>query len=334
MRLMMFFRISLCLVVFLFVGIHSNAFAQRVFKEKDKLMGCGFEFTVVANDLAEGTEYINIARNEIKRIERLISSWDPSSQTSTINAKAGIEPVKVSVELFDLIERSLKVSNLTGGAFDISYASMDRIWRFDGSMSLMPDKQTVAKSVEKVGYKNIVLNKSEKTVFLKKKGMRIGFGAIGKGYAADRAKALLRKRGVTGGIINASGDLTAWGKQPDGKDWMVAIVNPMNKKKVFSWMPLDGRAVVTSGDYEKFVTLEGKRYSHIIDPRTGYPSHGTVSVTVITRNAEIADALATSIFVMGPKVGLDLVNQLKGIDCIIVDERGKVRASDNLQLNQ
>ncbi|RIV46747.1 FAD:protein FMN transferase [Flagellimonas pelagia] len=304
----------------------------QVFQRTLKLMGSRFDLTVVAENQAKGDEYMDLAIAEITRIERLISSWDPNSQTSMINKNAGVSPVKVDRELFNLIERAIKISKLTQGAFDISYASMDRIWKFDGSVMEMPSEEAIKQSVAKVGYQNILLDPENGTVFLKKEGMKIGFGAIGKGYAADMAKALLLKHGVTSGIINASGDLNAWGTQPDGKDWMVAIVNPLNKNKVFSWLPVRDQAVVTSGNYEKFIILNGERYTHIIDPRTGYPSKGVRSATIFTKNAELADALATSIFVMGVETGVDFVNQLKGVECIIVDDDNKIITSENIAL--
>jgi len=295
-------------------------------------MGSRFDITVVAETEVLGNEYIDIAINEISRIEKLISSWDPNSQTSEINRNAGIKPVVVDDELFQLIKRSIKISNLTGGAFDISYASMDKVWHFDGSMTEMPSVEAIKKSVEKVGYQNIILDETNQSVFLKLEGMKIGFGAIGKGYAADKAKALLQNIGVNSGIINASGDLDAWGQQPDGKDWMVAIVNPLNKEKVFSWMPIHNSAVVTSGNYEKYVKFNDVLYTHIIDPRTGYPATGILSASIFTANAELADALATSIFVMGVDTGLDFVNQLNGVECIIVDKDNKIITSKNIQL--
>ncbi|RIV71961.1 FAD:protein FMN transferase [Flagellimonas aequoris] len=304
----------------------------QVFQRTLKLMGSRFDLTVVAENQAKGDEYMDLAIAEITRIERLISSWDPNSQTSMINKNAGVAPVKVDRELFNLIERAIKISKLTQGAFDISYASMDRIWKFDGSVMEMPSEEAIKQSVARVGYQNILLDPENSTVFLKKEGMKIGFGAIGKGYAADMAKALLLKHGVTSGIINASGDLNAWGTQPDGKDWMVAIVNPLNKNKVFSWLPVRDQAVVTSGNYEKFIILNGERYTHIIDPRTGYPSKGVRSATIFTKNAELADALATSIFVMGVETGVDFVNQLKGVECIIVDDDNKIITSENITL--
>ncbi|WP_340156569.1 FAD:protein FMN transferase [uncultured Winogradskyella sp.] len=295
-------------------------------------MGSRFDISVVANDSIEGQQYISSAIDEISRIERLISSWDENSQTTQINKTAGIEAVKVDSELFQLIQRALKISKLTDGAFDISYASMDKIWKFDGSMTKMPSEEAITKSVEKVGYENIVLDIEKQTVFLKLKGMKIGFGAIGKGYAADKAKSLLMSSGVVAGIINASGDLNTWGTQPNGKKWMVAIVNPLNKEKVFSWMPVTNSAVVTSGNYEKYITFNDVLYSHIIDPRTGYPATGILSVTIFTKNAELADALATSVFVMGEEAGLNFINQLKGVECIIVNQDNKIVSSSNIEL--
>lgn len=314
--------------------LSSFAFSKQVYTRTLKIMGSRFDITVVAENQIEADGFIDMAINEISRIEKVISSWDTLTETSEINRNAGIKPVMVSEELFNLIQRSIKISKLTDGAFDISYASMDKVWKFDGSMIEMPSEETIKRSVAKVGYQNIILNKTNRSVLLKLKGMKIGFGAIGKGYAADKAKALLISKGVKAGIINASGDLNTWGTQPDGKDWMVAIVNPINKEKVFSWLPVKNSAVVTSGNYEKYVSFNNVIYTHIIDPRTGYPCTGILSVSIFTANAELADALATSIFVMGVDVGLDFINQLKGVECILVDKDSKVRTSKNINLKE
>lgn len=319
--------------VFSFLLVINYSFSQQIYKRTLKLMGSRFDITVVANDSTGAQQYINTAVKEIQRIENLISSWNKDSQTSLINNNAGIAPVKVDKELFDLIFRAIQISKLTDGAFDISYASMDKIWKFDGSMIKMPSDQEIKASVAKVGYPNIILDKDKSTVFLKLKGMKIGFGAIGKGYAADKAKDLLITNGVIAGIINASGDMNTWGKQPDGSDWKVAITNPLNKNNAFALLPVVNKAVVTSGNYEKYVIFNNKRYSHIIDPRTGHPSTGIVSVSVFAPKAELADALATSIFVMGVETGLNRINQLPGIECIIVDENGKIYTSDHIKID-
>ena len=297
-------------------------------------MGSDFEITIVEKKESHANYLLDLAIKEISRIEKLISSWDESSQTAQINLNAGIKPIKVDKELFDLISRSLKVSRLSQGAFDISYASLDKVWYFDKEMLKIPSEEEIKKSVSKVGFGDIILNKKNQTIFLKNKGMKIGFGAIGKGYAADMAKLILLKNNVKSGIINASGDLTAWGGKPSGEDWMVAIVNPLNKDKIFSWLPIKNKAVVTSGNYEKFINFNGKLYSHIIDPRTGYPSEGILSVTIFAEKAELADALATSVYVLGEEIGMNLINQLKGIDCIIVNDKNKIIKSKNIEIEK
>ncbi len=297
-------------------------------------MGSRFEITVVAQNKTQADYHIDQAVAEISRIEKLISSWDPASETSEVNRQAGIQPIKVSAELFELISRCIELSKLTDGAFDISYASMDRLWKFDGSMKELPSAQEIKASVARVGYQKILIDEISQTIFLRENGMKIGFGAIGKGYAADMAKDLLLREGVVAGIINAAGDMSSWGTQPGGKPWQVAITNPMDKTKSFGLLPMGEGAVVTSGDYEKFVRFNGKRYSHIMDPRTGYPATGIISATVFAPKAELADALSTALFVMGIETGLDRINQLEGIECIIVDDSGKLFTSQRIDLKK
>ena len=321
-------------ILFLFFPLLLQAQDAARFDRSLALMGCEFKITVVAGSKQKANQYIDLAVEEIRRIESLISSWKENSETARINRNAGDKPVKVSSELFKLIKRAKVISRTTNGAFDISWAAVKDIWKFDGSMKEMPDEKIIKTSAKKINYKNIILNKKKQTVFLKKKGMRIDFGAIGKGYAADRARALFREKGVKGGIINASGDLTTWGEKPSGKSWTVGIKNPLNKNKVFSWVTLEDQAVVTSGDYENFVTFDGKRYSHIIDPRTGYPAHGLVSVSIFAPKAELADALATSVFVMGKEAGLSLVSQLNEVECIIIDQGGNIHKSQHIELKK
>ena len=302
-------------------------------KKTLKLMGTRFEITVVAPN--EEIGYINIdeAVSEIERIEKIISSWDKDSETSLINKNAGIKPVKVCRELINLIERSIKISEITDGAFDITYASMDEIWRFDGTMDKVPSQERIEKSVSKVGYQKIQLDQENQTVFLPEKGMCIGFGAIGKGYAADRAKDLLVSKDVKGGIINASGDLTTWGTKVTGEKWLVGIANPLSKDKVFSWLPIIESSVATSGNYEKYIVLDGKKYSHIIDPRTGYPTRGINSVSIFAKQAELCDALATAVFIMGRDVGLHMVNQIDGVEAVVVDAENKLHKSSGIMFD-
>ena len=293
-------------------------------------MGSAFEITVVAPN--EDIGYINISEAvaEIERIEKIISSWNPDSETSLINKNAGIRPVKISAELFGLIERAIKISEITDGAFDITYASMDKIWKFDGSMDQMPTQVEVNKSIEKIGYQKIKLDADASTVFLSEKGMRIGFGAIGKGFAADKAKELLQSKQVKGGLINASGDLTTWGTKTTGEKWMVGIANPLSKDRIFSWLPVIESSVATSGNYEKFVEFKGEKYSHIIVPRTGYPTKGISSMSIFAKNAELCDAMATAVFVMGRDSGLHMINQIGGVEAVVVDSDNKIHKSSGI----
>ena len=321
-------------LILLLLATQTFSFGQQIFKKKQSLLGSPFEITVVAKDSVQGNLFSDLAIAEVKRIENLISDWIPTSQISKVNQNAGVVLVKVDKEVYDLVDRATKISKLTSGAFDISYASMDRIWKFDGSMKEMPTPEEIRKSVEKVGYQNIILNPKDTTIFLKNKGMKLGLGGIGQGYIADKIKVLLQEKGCVSGLVNVSGDINTWGKQPNGNTWTVGIVNPMNKNKVFATFPLDDSAVETSGSYEKYVTFNGKRYSHIIDPRTGYPATGIISVSVFAKQTELADALATGIFVMGVEVGLDLVNQLKGVGCIIVDDKGGIHVSKNIDIKK
>jgi thiamine biosynthesis lipoprotein len=323
-------RISL--YIFLLTGIVASA--QITHKRALSMLGSPFEMIVEAKDIPEADTYIDMAIAEVSRLENLISDWIPTTPVSEVNRNAGIKPIKVPQEVFDLVQRSIKISELTSGAFDISYASMDKIWKFDGSMTAMPTPEEIKKSVAKVGYKNIILDTKNNTIFLKEEGMKLGLGGIGQGFIADKIKALLISKGVVAGIVNVSGDINTWGKQLNGEKWKVAIKNPLNKDKIFATFPLEDSAVETSGSYEKYVTFNGIRYSHIIDTRTGYPATGVISVSLFAKSTEFADALATGVFVMGVDVGLDLVNQLPGVGCIYVDDKGKIFTSKNIDLKK
>jgi len=304
---------------------------RSVFRREMKLMGNRFEISVVASDEPWAMERIDAAVAEIRRIERLLTTYDEGSETNLINRNAGIAPVEVSRETFGLIERSIRISALTQGAFDISYGSVDkRLWNFDQHMRQLPDSKLARKMVKLINYRNILLDGARSMVLLKEKGMRIGFGGIGKGYAAERARGLMQEMGVDSGVVNASGDLTAWGLQPDGKPWTIGIVRPDLKGEIFSYLNITNMALATSGNYEKYVMIGGKRYSHTIDPRTGLPVTGIKSVTIITPNAEIADAMATPVMIMGIRAGLYMINQMKDIEAVIIDDEDTIYTSDHI----
>jgi thiamine biosynthesis lipoprotein len=298
-----------------------------------KLMGNRFEITVEAKTATETDFFLKKAVEEISRIEALLSTYQETSETNLINKNAGLKPVKVSDEVFSLIKRSKKISEITDGTFDITYGSIDqRFWNFDTEMTELPDEVLARKSIALIDYRNIILNTEEKTVFLKNKGMRIGFGGIGKGYAAEKTKNLLKNLGVKAGIINASGDLSCWGIPENGKPWTIGIAHPDFAELPFSTLEVTDLSVATSGNYEKFVMIDGKRYSHTINPKTGFPVHEIKSVTVISPNAEISDALATPITILGTEKGLALINQLKDIECIIIDDDNKFYYSEKIKI--
>jgi FAD:protein FMN transferase len=309
------------------------ATSLKVYRRSQKLMGNQFELSIVCDDDQKAETALNAAIEEIQRIEKLLTTFSENSQTAAINNNAGKQPVAVDQEVFDLILRSRKISQLTEGSFDITYGSIDkRFWNFDQDMKSLPDAEQAKKSVRLINYRNVILDHEHKTVFLKNEGMRIGFGGIGKGYAADRAKAVLRNMGIESGVVNASGDLVAWGSQVDGQPWTIGIADPKYKGGAFSYMNISNKAVATSGNYEKFAVINGKRYSHTINPRTGFPVSGIKSVTIIAPIGELADAMATPVMVMGVRAGLNLVNQVKGLACIVIDESDRVFTSDNIKI--
>lgn len=302
-------------------------------KRSVTLMSSPFELTVVAQN--EEIGYINLeeAIAEVKRVERLISSWDPESETSEINLNSGLKPVKVSYELYKLIERSIQISEITDGAFDITVAAMEGVWKFDGSMSMFPTPEQISRAVSKVGYKKIALNSVENTVFLKEKGMKIGFGAIGKGYAADKVKELLVSKQVPAGMINASGDITTWGAKATGEKWLIGVDNPRSNGKIFTWFPLIESSVSITGNLDRYITFNDKKYTHYIDPKSGYPTTGISKVTILAKSAELCDALATAVYILGIEKGISLINQLGDTEVIIVDSFNQMFKSHGVILD-
>ncbi|AYN04449.1 FAD:protein FMN transferase [Flavobacterium sp. 140616W15] len=322
-------------LLFLFVltsSFYSNAQVLR--KRTTLLMGSRFDITIVAKDSLTAEQNIDASIAEITRIENLISDWKSDSQVSEVSQNSGIRPVKVDREVFELTQRAIRLSEITNGGFDISFAAMDRIWKFDGSMTEMPTEENIKKSVEKVGYKNIILDSVNSTIFLKLKGMKLGFGALGEGYAADKCRDMMLAKGIKAGIINGSGDMSTWGSQPNGTPWKIGITNPFNPEKLLATVPLEQEAVTTSGSYEKFVVFDGKRYSHIINPATGYPATGLCSVTIFGSNAETANGLSTSIMVLGQTEGLLLLKKFPDYSCLMITDKGKVIKSENFRLKK
>ncbi len=293
-------------------------------------MGSAFELIVGAESREEADAFIHSGVAEIQRIERLLTEFDESSVTSLINREAGQHPVVVDREVYALIERCVKLSELTQGAFDITIGPLKKLYQFKKGNYDFPDKKILHEAMGKVGYKNISLLPGYK-VFFSKAGMRISFAAVGKGYAADRVKQLWLDMGVRSGVVNASGDLTVMGAKADGSPWLAAVADPDRPDARLLHMPLVDTSAATSGDYEQFFIKDGIRYSHTLDPLTGLPLRGVKSVTVISPGAELSDALATAVYVMGSDVGMHFINQISAAKCIMIDERNNLLFSKNIR---
>ena len=302
----------------------------REFRREIRLMGSAFEFIVVdSGDRAD--QLLDTAIGEVQRIENLLTEFSDLSQTALLNRSAGSAPVAVDTEVFELLRRCVEISRLTQGAFDITAGVLKKLYNFKGGPPTWPDARTLEQTLQKTGYQHIRLLKGNRA-YLSKPGMHIGFGAVGKGYAADCVKVILQKKGVQSAVINASGDLTAWGKRADGTPWKVGIAAPNNPTNVVLWLPVDGISVATSGDYEQFFERNGIRYTHNLDPKTGCPVRGVKSVTVVSPSAELSDALATAVFVMGPEVGSHFIEQLPRTHCVVIDADNKLHVSKNLAI--
>ncbi|WP_460585937.1 FAD:protein FMN transferase [Hymenobacter arcticus] len=306
----------------------------RAYTREAHLMGSHFTFTAVSSDDSLAWRALRAGLRETQRIDHLFSYWDSTSQVVKINRLAGIRPVVVDQEVFNLIQRTLKISQLSGGAFDVTFASGDKIYQFDKQAhASLPDSATVRNSVRRIGWQKVRLDAATHAVFLPEKGMRLNLAGILQGYGVRRAAETMKQLGIAGGLINGSGDVYCWGKQPDGSGWRIAIGDPARPHTVSSWLTVSDLAVVTAGNYEQYFTVAGKYYGHIINPHTGYPATGLRSVTIICPDVELADALDDAVFVLGPVEGLALINRLKGVDATLITDDGKILVSKGMQLN-
>ena len=296
-------------------------------------MGCGFVVTAVHADPQFAWDAIRAAEKEMRRIEDLISSWKETSETHLVNEAAGKNAIPVSNELYQLIDRSKQVSQLTCGAFDISGTISRYYWNFNKKENLWLSEPVIDELRSLIAYKAIELDKQNQSIFLQKQGMKIGFGGIGKGYAAERAKQIMKEMGIDNGLVNASGDLLCWGKPPKAEDWGINIPDPRDRTKNLLKIGIEKGSVVTSGCFENYTLVKGTRYSHIINPRTAEPVSHTKNVTVICPNAEFGDAMATALSVLPIDEGIGLVNQLNGIECIIIDTKDHTHFSHQLKQN-
>ena len=322
-------KIVLLIVVLIVFPITAYA-DEGGFKKSKKLMGTEMEITVVSADEKAAHKVIDAAFAEIRRIEELMSTYIPESQISKINSAAGKKAVKVDHELLRLIKRAVEYAEMTEGGFNIAVGPLIKLWRVSEGGNI-PKKDEIKKTHEIIDYRDIVINEKKETVFLKKNGMAIDLGGIAKGYASDRAEIVLKKNGIVSGIVAVAGDINAFGKKEDGNKWRVGIQHPRKKGKFIGIIELEDEAVSTSGDYERFFIRDGKRYHHIIDPKTGEPAGKCQSVTIIAKEATATDALSTGIFVMGPEKGMELIERLPDVEGIIIDAKGNMAVSSGLK---
>ena len=303
----------------------------RLYKETRAALYTVVSVTVSADNEASGQSALNAAFGEMERIAGLLNFYSDASEISRVNRQAGISPVAVSPETLEIIRKALTVAALTEGAFDVTVGPVVKLWDFKNAV--IPDRPALIKALSTVGYRKILLDEAQGTVYLTQKGMQIDLGGILKGYAADRAVEVLRKNGISSGIVAVGGEVKAFGRRPGGEYWNVGIKNPRQKgpdDEILATVRLSEQAISTSGDYEKFFNKNGNLYHHILDPRTGFPSPGCRSVTIVTRESALADALATGIFVLGPQRGLAVLEE-NGFDGVIVDEHGSIHVTAALK---
>jgi thiamine biosynthesis lipoprotein len=265
---------------------------------------------------------------EVTRIEGLMSTYIEGSEISEINGGAAQGPVVAGGELIDLILRSLDISVLTRGAFDITYDSVGQYYDFRERQR--PDAETIKEGLERIDYRLVEVDRLAGTVRFLAPGVRINLGGIAKGYAVERAVSLLRSRGVSHGIVTAGGDSRLLGDRL-GQPFMVGIRDPRQDEAVVLTIPLEDEAISTSGDYERYFEEDGKRYHHIIEPATGLPAGGVLSATIVGPDAVLTDALSTSVFVLGVDQGLTLISTLPDYEGIVIDADGQLFYSDGLQ---
>lgn len=295
---------------------------------EEAIMGTAVRAEVWHEDRAAGEAAMAAVMEEMRRIDAAMSPYKPESELSRVNQRAARGPVRISREFFDLIARSLEVSKLTEGAFDITFSSVGYL--YDYRKGVAPSDSEIAKALPGINYRQVRLDAKTSTIRFDREGVRIDLGGIAKGHAVDRAIDILRRRGIANALVSAGGDTRVLGDHR-GRPWMVAVRDPRRRDGMVAVLPLADAAISTSGDYERYFEAGGKRYHHILNPRTGRSATGVRSVSIIAGDATTTDGLSTSVFVMGRERGMALVERLKDVDAIIVDESGKMHYSSRLQ---
>lgn len=294
-------------------------------------MGSELRLTAWTADEGAALAAFDAVFAEFERLDALMSVWRPGSDVLRLNAAAGDRPVALQPDVIDVLTIARQVSEWTDGTFAVTFGALADLWRFDHDQdNTIPDPAVVRQRLPLADYRGLEIDARAGTAFLRRKGMRVHLGGIGKGYAVDRAVALFRSRGVKDFMIQAGGDLYVAGLK-DGRPWRLGIRDPRGPAdRSFAQLDLSDGTFSTSGDYERFFMKDGRRYHHIIDPDTGEPAHGCRSVTIVARTATLADALDTGIFILGPEKGMALIERLNGVEGVIVTSSNNVLVSSGL----
>ncbi len=303
---------------------------ERMFKRSEFLLDTIVTITVVAGSEKEAGDAMDKAFEEIRRLGGLLDFFSPESEISAINRNAGITPVAVSPETLDLLERASEVSAGSNGAFDITVGAVVSLYDFH--RKVRPPDSLIRERLPLVNFRDLILDRSLGTAFLRRKGMTVDAGGIAKGYAADRAVEVLKSAGISAALVAVAGDIRAYGSKPGGKPWLVGIRDPRGSglDDIIATIPLRDMAVSTSGDYERFFIEDGKRIHHLIDPKTGHPAGGVMSVTVVGPLAVYTDSLATAVFISGIEKGLKTAEAF-GYDALMIDASGGIHMTDALK---
>jgi FAD:protein FMN transferase len=311
------------------VALVTGCMRPRTMQKTEAIMGTEVTVTVVAGSAQEGAAAIDAVMAEIRRLDRMMSLYKDDSEITKVNLAAGQHPVKVSPEMIEVVEAASEVSRLSGGVFDVTIGPLVVLWQLRLKEGKVPSAEELRKIRPLVNYRNIVTDRQASTIFLTKPGMIMDFGGM-KGYIADRAADVLKKRGINNAIIAVAGDIWVLGRREDGSPWRIGVQHPREREKTLVTLALSDRYISTSGDYERFVIREKKRYHHIIDPRTGAPSRGVISATLIGKKGALIDPLTKAPFILGPAEGMKIVKKL-GAEAIIVDEEGHVYMTDGIK---
>jgi len=301
----------------------------KTMQKTEGIMGTEVTITVVARSHEEGEAAIEAGMAELRRLDAMMSLYKDDSEITRVNLAAGKNPVKVSPEMIEVVEHAAEISKLSGGVFDVTIGPLVVLWQMRLKEGKTPTDGEIARVRSLVNYRNIVIDKKASTIFLKKPGMIMDFGGM-KGYIADRVADLFKKRGIDNAIIAVAGDIWVLGHREDGKPWRIGVQHPREHDKTLAVLDLSDKYISTSGDYERFVIKENKRYHHIIDPRTGKPSKGTISATLIGDKGAIIDPLTKVPFILGPEDGMKIVKTFAA-EAIIVDDQGKVYMTDGIK---